>query len=170
MKDSLRIGYHSQEKRGIQLIGPVICKRLNAWLGNGYYFWDDKIDAINWGNNAKTKTKKFEIYKADIDTENFLNTVFDEDHYKFWLRIIESVAKKFHKQNNKKPEISHINLYLEENGYWKENNIQGIIFQDISENPNQTMVKSLYYKKRIQIVVFNLDKISNFALDSIHNI
>ena len=32
---------HTQEKRDCRLYKPVRCTRKDAWLGHGYYFWDD---------------------------------------------------------------------------------------------------------------------------------
>ncbi|MEZ0607673.1 hypothetical protein ACAW74_04105 [Fibrella sp. WM1] len=35
----------------IEQYGPFVCKRPDAWLGDGYYFWDSNIDwAHDWGD------------------------------------------------------------------------------------------------------------------------
>ena len=47
--------YHTQEKRHERLTAPQLSTWNNAWLGVAYYFWDDEIDAIHWGNKSKKK-------------------------------------------------------------------------------------------------------------------
>lgn len=61
-------GYHTLEDRdNFELIeerGPQLCKRENAWLGDGYYFWDSDISwAHQWGKNY---SKGYLIFEADI--------------------------------------------------------------------------------------------------------
>jgi hypothetical protein len=43
---SFRSMYHVQEKRKNRLVNPVKCNRSDAWLGSGYYFWLEEVDAI----------------------------------------------------------------------------------------------------------------------------
>ena len=76
--------FHTQERRSVRLVAPLLCTKENAWLGDGYYFWDDIKDAILWGNNSKRETGMFEIYSANFNMSNFLDTVFNENHYNFW--------------------------------------------------------------------------------------
>ncbi|MDR1090505.1 MAG: hypothetical protein LBL79_05450 [Prevotella sp.] len=44
--------YHTVEDRGdpehIENYGPFKCKRKDAWLGDGYYFWENYIDNAHW--------------------------------------------------------------------------------------------------------------------------
>jgi len=162
MSASIRTMYHTQERRGKLLTAPIICVREDAWLGEGYYFWDDIIDAEIWGRKSKTATGHYEIYVSRIQTNSFLDTVFNENHYRFWLSQIEKVANLFISKTSLKPTIKEINEYFLDRGVWID--IDGIIFQDISENQNNLKVKSFYYRKRIQAVVFNIGIINTFAL------
>jgi len=152
--------YHTQERRNERLKAPVICLRENAWLGEGYYFWDDLTDAIQWGHRSKRKTGYFEVYKAEILTENFLDTVFNEEHYRFWLKQVEKAADHIKRITGIKPTIKEVNDYFRERAIWSE--VDGIIFQDIPENSNNLKVKAFYYRKRIQAVVYNIEIITNF--------
>jgi hypothetical protein len=156
--------YHTQEKRGEQLQFPIICTRADAWLGNGYYFWKEEIDAIHWGNKSKNKTKWFEIYSATIDCTNVLDTVFNEEHYDFWRKQIEKAAKEIIKKTNIKPSIKEINQYFKEKAKWDELTA-GIMFQDLPFS-DDLLVKELNYRKRIQLVVYNKGIIKNFVLHS----
>lgn len=156
--------YHTQEKWRQKLTKPIICSRNNAWLGVAYYFWDDETDAIHWGHKSKANTGFFEIYKADIECENVLDTVFNEEHYKFWVRQIEKAAKHISIKTGLKASLKEINQYFKEKANWSEI-ADGILFQDLPISED-LIVKDLYYRKRIQIAVYNLEIISNFAFHS----
>ena len=158
-----RLMYHTQEKRGTRLTAPEICTKNNAWLGNGYYFWDDLMDAFKWGNDSKKATGSYEVYKADIDCENVLDTVFDEDSYKFWVRQIEKFAKQFDGKFGK-PTIKDFNSYCVSRQIWRD--ISGILFQDLPTKPEELIVEKLFHRKRIQAAVFDLVIINNFVFHS----
>lgn len=154
--------YHTQENRNIVLNKPIICYRDDAWLGEGYYFWNDEIDAKQWGKNSKKATGSYQVYKADIDTEDFLDTVFNEEHYLFWLNQIERIATQYKLKVGVVPTIKELNEWLVEKHAWDD--VDGIIFQDIPTNQNLSKVRSFFYRKRIQAVVFDVGKVSNFVL------
>ena len=156
------INYHTQENRGNKLEGPIYCKKDNAWLGDAYYFWEGEDDAIFWGEKAKNRKNSYQIYSADINMDNILDTVFSREEYFFWLRSIEKAAKTIIKKTNSKPTIKEINDYFNDRGIWKK--FDGILFQDISNNPIHFIVKEFQYKKRIQLAVYNNDIIINFKL------
>lgn len=92
--------YHAQEYRGTILEKPIICIRKDAWLGSGYYFWNEEEDAFDWGKNSKSKLNgKFQIYCAIIDKSAVLDTVFNEEHYNFWKEMITKAIFKLVKTN-----------------------------------------------------------------------
>lgn len=103
--------FHTQEKRLKPIAVPILCKKDDAWLGDAYYFWYDEADAVFWGNRFKRNTGKYQIYSADIISDNILNTVFNEDEYLLWIRIIEKAAKSFVKNTNEKTTLKQINTY-----------------------------------------------------------
>lgn len=142
---------------------PVFCKNTSAWLGEGYYFWYYEADAIFWGKTAKRRSGSFEVYKAQIALDDVLNTVFNEEHYNFWVEQIEKAAKKFVKLTGLKPTLKELNDYFKDKGAWES--IDGIIFQDISRNPDHFIVKEFQYKKRIQIAVYNLEIVKDFLFN-----
>lgn len=159
----IRIMYHTQEYRGGYLTSPIKCVREDAWLGEGYYYWRDIEDAIHWGNKSKARTGRFVIYESKINCENVLDTVFNEEVYTFWMRQIEKVAKNIIKKTNIKPSLKEINEYFKERAQWKE--VDGILFQDIPLNENLISVKLFYYRKRIQLAVYNIGIIDNFVIN-----
>lgn len=154
--------YHTQEKRRKALDGPVICTDPEAWLGDGYYFWESEDDAVFWGITKKKRTGEYSIYSAMINEDNVLDTVFNEEQYRAWVGWIDKAAKKFTKSNNEKPTLYELNQFFADKGLYDD--VDGIKFQDISKNPNHFWVKAFQYKKRIQLAVFNSAIITNFAL------
>ena len=154
--------YHTQEKRNKCLDSPIVCDKDNAWLGQAYYFWENEDDAVFWGVKFKQRTGEYDIYKAEIITEDILDTVFDREHYIFWIKQIEKAAKFFIKKTGSKPTLKEINDFFYERNIWTD--VDGILFQDISEKPIHFMVKEFQYKKRIQLALYNNEKITTFAL------
>lgn len=173
------VGYHTQESRANgRLSSPLCCRYENAWLGVGYYFWLELEFAKYWGEDFKRKaTGKYEVYSALIEADTCLNAVFNEEHYYFFRSCLDKAVKHFQKLNVK-ISMQRIHEFLAEN-FWKSMGITGIMYDDIPMNPHGktreyslieysegNKVKFLYYKKRIQIVLFKLDAIHNFDLVS----
>ena len=155
--------YHTQEKRDKELTGPIICRKDNAWLGVAWYFWYDDQDAFFWGQVSKNKTGYFEIYKADLECVNVLDTVFNEEHYLFWVKQVEKAKKAFLK-SGKNLTLKQLNDYFLDKKIWSQ--LDGIMFQHMAESGDAFIVKDFQYKKRIQLAVYNVDIIGNFALSS----
>lgn len=153
--------YHTQEKRNTLLTTPCKCNRSNAWLGAAVYFWYDENDANYWGIKSKTATGYFQVYSANISCDNVLDTVFNEEHYLFWIKQINKAAVVFAKAG-KHLSLKILNDYFLQKGIWS--NFDGIMFQDISPNPIHYYVKDFQYKKRIQLAAYNLHIISKFAV------
>jgi hypothetical protein len=163
LNNSMRFTYyHTQENRGTELTEPIICNKDNAWLGEAYYFWENEDDANYWGIKFKNKTGKYDVYKTEIPIDNVLDTVFNREHYFFWVKQIEKAAKYFLKKTGTKPSLKEINDFFKEKGKWTK--LDGILFQDISKNPVHYFVKEFQYKKRIQLALYNKKKMVNFAL------
>ncbi len=159
-----RFMFHTQGYDIPYLKKPILCSKDNAWLGHGFYYWLEEGDAIYWGQTAKRNYKKFGVYVSDIDCENILDTVFNEEHYIFWIRSIDKAVKNLYKTTNKKPTIECVNAYLMQKGGW-DKSITGIMFQDLPVNDKILKVAGFYYRKRIQLAIFNNKIIINF----IHN-
>ncbi len=151
--------YHTQENRGKELKKPIKCQRGNAWLGYAYYFWEDKNDAHYWGE--RSKKNNYLIYEMVLKQETeILDTVFNREHYNFWIKIIERTSKKIVKKLGIKPNLEQLNSALKDANVFV--GIDGILFQDISKNENHYLVKGMQYKKRIQLALYNEEKIQNF--------
>lgn len=172
------VGYHTQEFRiEGELDAPISCDFENAWLGSGYYFWTDLEFAKYWGEDFKMRnTGYYDVYSAEIDVEKCLNTVFNEKHYFFFLRCIEKAINYF-QQKEEGVNLKEVHEFLEYN-FWRKLGVTGILYDDLPSNPRNKPNRKysvieyrenkktnfLYYKKRIQIVIFDLDEVHNFFL------
>lgn len=164
--------YHTQEKRHKILDFAIPCVRDDAWLGEAYYFWKEEMDADDWGNNSKRRTQYYEVYECVLSSENYLDTVFNEKHYCFWINQLEKIAKKIMIKTGEKPTLKELNDYIKDRNVWPQ--VDFIQFQDLPVNSERSLVKPIMYKsgkvrtvafrKRIQLAVYNKEIISNFAL------
>ena len=152
--------YHTQEKRPMRLTAPIVCVRKDAWLGRGYYFWDDEEDALAWGYSSKKRTGQFEMYEASIDSEKFLNTVFNEEHYIFFKRQVEKAGLEIAKKTGMKPTVEDICDFINEKAQWVKE-IDGILFQDLPAGHNIPICK-FPYRKRIQAAVYKIECVKHF--------
>lgn len=156
-----RICYHTQECRGTEkLKNPIDCKRDDSWFGEASYFWESIDDADYWGKVSKRATGKYDVYKSELEIDDFLDTVFNEKHYNVWLNSIEKLALKFKIELGKELSLKELNDYFKAKGLYK--NVDGVIFQDISNNGEHYLIKGMQYKKRIQLAVFNKKTIKDF--------
>ncbi len=175
--DNHIICYHTQEFRVEGVIDkPIICISKDAWLGKGYYFWVDEEFAKYWGEDFKMSTGAYDVYSVEVDITDFLNTVFNEKHYFAFKKWIEKASNHFIKKN-KTVTLKRLHQFLADN-FWDKMGIKGIIYDDmpinVNHKPNRkysVVIHSedkrhsfFYYKKRIQLVSFGIDNISNFAL------
>lgn len=165
------IGYHTQEFRSYQqpLTQPVMCVSSNAWLGIGYYFWTDIEFAHYWGQDSKKRrTGFYDIYWAHIEEDNLINACFSEEGYFLLKDSIDAVITHF-QMNNMEVTLEEVTRYLADN-YWTQMGVTGIIYDDLPQKVNMhgrtySVIPPLYYKKRIQIVVFNVKNITKFGLE-----
>ena len=160
------VGYHTQEYRPTELEFPILCKANNAWLGIGYYFWTEEEFAHYWGQDFKMNTGSYDIYYAELDTSKCINAVFSEEGYFFFREKVEEAIEYF-KNTGEHVNLKQIHRFLAEK-VWHKLGITGIIYDDKPSNPRDkdryySEIPDLYYKKRIQIVIFSLKNIYSFA-------
>ncbi|MCC5920183.1 MAG: hypothetical protein LAT68_07900 [Cyclobacteriaceae bacterium] len=82
----VRKAYQTLDNRDIHEIeskGPFLCKRMNAWLGEGYYFWDSFIENAHWwGESGARYNNGYVICESsyDLDDEKCFNLVDNPSH------------------------------------------------------------------------------------------
>lgn len=157
--------YHTQEFRPLTLSFPVLAVGNEQWLGDGFYFWQDYEFSQWWGDTKKCPNpfKQYSIFKATLNFEmdDFIDTVFNEQDYYNFVKVIEDFAKAYKRRFKSKPTLEDFNDFISDNNIW--DSIKVIRFQDVPENNNLVEVNGFYYKKRIQIRVNEPDIIVNFA-------
>jgi len=112
-------------------------------------------------------TGAYDIYRAFLDVEECLNAVFDEEGYFFFREKIEISVRHF-LENGQNVSLQKIHRFLADN-FWQRMGIKGIIYDDIPSNPRYkdrvySEVPNLYYKKRIQVVMFDIKNIRDFSI------
>jgi hypothetical protein len=82
----IRKAYQTLEDRDIHKIeieGPFLCTRTNAWLGNGYYFWESFIENAHWwGLEGACYKHGYVICEThfDLDDNRCFNLVDNPNH------------------------------------------------------------------------------------------
>jgi hypothetical protein len=159
--------FHTNEHRGNITI--VFAQGNNQWLGDGYYFWQDYEFAIEWA-----KVKKYpvaDIYSVELNIdftkdEDIIDTVFNEEDYYKFVEKLEYFAKKYYEKFGQKPYLEDFNNFIQDNNFTLWKGIKAIRFQDTpsSNTKNYLRIMNLPYKKRIQIVLFDKEKIIKFVI------
>ena len=90
-------------------------------------------------------TRRLACYKQEFYMTIFYNNEFNEEHYFFWLKQLEKVAKSFILKTKIKPTLKELNDYFKERGTWGD--VDGIQFQDLPTNVNHLLVKPIEYRK-----------------------
>lgn len=81
-----RKAYQTLEDRDIQKIesdGPFPCLRQNAWLGDGYYFWESFIENAHWwGTEGACYRNGYIICEStfELDDKKCFNLVDNPTH------------------------------------------------------------------------------------------
>lgn len=82
--------------------GPVMCKSEFAWLGNGYYFWDDcEPDAHWWGNTHYNGNYIISKSAYDFHSEYFFDIVSFREDKEYLLSAYEMLKERSEKLNRK---------------------------------------------------------------------
>lgn len=77
--------------------GPFLCHRNNAWLGNGYYFWEHFIKNAHWWGVSGGEFKNgYVICKAvcDRDIDNCFDLVDNYSHLDMFNSAIDIMSSQ----------------------------------------------------------------------------
>lgn len=87
--------YQCVEDRGDTLCKPIICKADDAWLGEGFYFWDSEIDDAHWWGHAHYGDL-YLIYQSqyDYDSLDYLDLLGNTEHRKYFFTFAEAIKNK----------------------------------------------------------------------------
>lgn len=161
----------------IELHAPFKCNRKNAWLGNGYYFWDTFIEIAHWWGEF-SYNNSYVICEAscDFNEENCLDLVGNTEHMLEFHNAINllkkqkliknktTVARILSFMKSKIPEFNYdaIRVYGINSIGNKEENKKYLYRLPFITNQAQF----LDYKPPIQICVFNKKRVNfrNFKI------
>ncbi len=144
----------------IELDGPFECRRNDAWLGFGYYFWDTNIEwAISWGEKSyKPRHKEFVIGRCRINLDNnCFDLVGCVQHWNDLVEVLK-VMRESKKIKNRKDEIvPNVITFMKKNGIFNYNSIRA---SDMHNNTiklrfNENKPEYMAINQRVQICVIN---------------
>lgn len=142
----------------IEAEGPFECRRKDAWLGFGYYFWDTNMDwAIAWGENSyKTYKKDFVIAKCQLDlTNNCFDLVGNVKHQMDLMQSMQVMIKSNKIKNEDEKIIPNILLFMKSMGLFDFKSIRA---SDMHKNILKLHFKTgkgeyMIINQRVQICV-----------------
>lgn len=167
--------FHTNQCRGNALQMPIFATGDEQWLGDAYYFWQDYEFAEEWGYNRICNNKRyrkgelthFDIYDAELNitfpSDEVIDSVFNEEDYRQFVANLERFAMAFKLQYGYKPTLEEFNDFIKDFNIWGD--IKAIRFQDLPINARRDYLKitKFYYKKRIQIAVYDIKIITKFV-------
>lgn len=120
----IRKAYQTLEDRDnpdeVEKDGPFLCNRKDAWLGEGYYFWDSFIENAHWwGQEGARYQNGYIICESSFElNEKCLDLYDNPEHIKMFNLAIQS---------------------MKEQGLFKENKTTlGTIIEFLKQSPNFT--------------------------------
>ena len=161
--------YQTLEDRGnpdyIEQNAPFKCNRRNAWLGEGYYFWDTFIENAHWWG-IRNYGDNYVICEGTclFDMEKCFDLVGNTEHLLEFGEAIEFLKK----QNlvNENTTVSRILNFMQSLPGFKYEAIRASGINTISQHKNvnqefiyrirfdKKMPQYLDYKPPIQICIF----------------
>ena len=143
----------------IEANGPFRCERNDAWIGKGFYFWEDNIEwAHKWGK--KCYGNRYVICQSsyDLDVKNYLDLADAKCNEEIF-----SLKEKLQKRRNTKDvKLAHIIAYLQESKDFKCDAIR-LVFQKIDDTIEVSQQYNAYLPRIISIQICVLKK--SFLID-----
>lgn len=122
-------GYHTLEDRDnadeVEINGPFICTRNNAWLSDGYYFWDSDLElAHEWGRvGYQLRRKQYLICQGEILNDDFIfDLVGSVLHQKTFIAMMDLLLEQL--PNGVEPRMVDVLDFLRSNGAFPFNAIR----------------------------------------------
>ena len=91
--------------------GPFLCNRDDAWLGEGYYFWDSLIDNAHfWGKKSYNNEYYICEFKALIENSNCFNLL--EPKMMLEFREFLKTYQEYYKDKSDKPTLKDVLVFI----------------------------------------------------------
>ena len=178
-------GYQTLEFRDnndeIELNGPFPCHAPNAWLGEGYYFWDRRIEwAHEWGKNCmkrkKTAWKGYVIGEALLNNdETVMFDLYGNPEHQEEFRSIKELLEGAPAYHMSRPTVKEVLDFM-----IRKNILEYKAVRAADNNPNTT--EDIYFDhkeknapymrigQRVQICLYEKSSITlqNFSVIHTH--
>lgn len=152
----------------IEQEGPFLCTRNNAWLGDGYYFWDTFIDNAHWWGKVSLNDN-YVICEANFDfhTDTCFDLVGKTEHMVDFERSINLMKSK--KLLNRKTTVARVLSYMKDTLKLFSYNairVYGVHSKSKDLKPNYRLKfdlgkpQYLDYKPAIQICIYSFDNLN----------
>lgn len=126
--------------------GPFICNWSNAWLGEGFYFWETFINSAHWWGKNHCQNNYF-ICEANCtftDT-NCFDLVGDSQHMLIFSDAVEEM--KVQGIINKTTTVTRILQYLKDDiGIFKFEATRAVGYTSIGEKRNIKYIKKMLFE------------------------
>ncbi len=139
--------------------GPFPCKKENAWLHNGYYFWDQDIDVAHWWGE-KGYNGSYIICESYFQYDiKFCWDLHNEHTAREEFRLIAKEVKTRGVNNKKEVKVRDIIEYLQKKNMFKYHAIRLAGMNSIGFNDplyeRHILDKKARYKK--QAIIWEYD-------------
>ena len=117
--------------------GPFACKSSNAWLGEGYYFWEYFIQNAHWWGKVGYNSEYViceASYKKDKG-DRCLNLYDNYEHQEIFAHVIENMRSKGLYRDNKTT-VARVIKYLRDIKVFKyeATKINGVLSKGIKNS------------------------------------
>ena len=157
----LRKAYQTLENRSnpdqIEEQGPFLCRHKNAWLGEGYYFWDSFIkNAHWWGQKGACYKNGYIICEStfELDEDKCFNLVDNPEH----LKLFEITKKALIEQQIHNLIVPRVIKFLKQRKNFKYEAIRANGINSKNESRTPFVIKGHQYLESfpaIQICFFS---------------
>jgi len=126
--------------------GPFICKWTNAWLGEGYYFWEAFLNSAHWWGNSHCKGSYFICESSCVKTDtNCFDLVGDTGHMTIFSDAVDEISRRGLK--NGKTTVPRILQFLKDDAkVFHFDATRAVGFTSISPEKNPQYIKRLLFE------------------------
>lgn len=151
----IKLLYQTLEDRGnpdhIEANAPFHCNWKNAWLGDGYYFWDTFIENAHWWGSTRYGTS-YVICRGicDFSSHNCFDLVGDTEHMQDFSAVIDLLKER--KKIDGKTTVATVITFLKNKVGFSFEAIRVYGIQSISSYKSE-------YERYVHRLPFELNKV-----------
>lgn len=148
----------------IETDGPYECRRDDAWLGFGYYFWDTNMDwAKAWGEGSYNKRgKEYVVGRCQLDlSKDCFDLMGNVNHQQDILQTIEVLKQSGKIKEDNKLILPNIIAYLKLKGLFPYKSIRAYDNYNkvVKMNFNEKRHEYTFINQRVQVCVIHLEEV-----------